>query len=165
MAIQKGKRICWSNSNTIHSCYDTPCCCITYSNYIEVEPLDINKKVYIIYRYDGNKMVLKCICHDEKIHDIIHYYTNGRIALHENFVNGNCGKIIRYYENGKILEIRNFKDGKLHGEKITYYENGSIQHKCSYTNNKLNGKRIVYSKNGRILTEEYFDNGISRNIK
>lgn len=117
----------------------------------------INRKIYAIYRYDDNKIVLKCICHDETINNIIHYHTNGKVAVRTNFINGKCdGRIIWYYRNGKISEIRNLKNGQLHGEKITYYENGSIEHKCSYINNKLNGKRITYAEDGRVLTEECF---------
>ncbi|WP_140487500.1 toxin-antitoxin system YwqK family antitoxin [Flavobacterium sp. GSA192] len=139
-----------------------------------------NSPVYYIARSKNNEPLSKTIINKENA-NIISYYSNGKIAMQINLVNGETdGKLVIKNVEGKTEYECNYTNGLLNGERIEYYSNGTIYKKehfinnnydglqeffnedtkpkisAEYKNDQLNGKTLIYT-NGKLKTTKKYN--------
>lgn len=85
---------------------------------------------------------------------IVDYFSNGKVMIELNFINGKQNGIYRrYYENGSLRTEVNYKDDSYHGELKEYHTNGTIARKSQYRNGKKVGTVKVYGMTGGLESE------------
>ena len=80
---------------------------------------------------------------------VIDYYSDGKIKMEGNTVNGKAHGLWRYYyENGFVWSEGKFRHGKRHGNSLVYFENGKKRLQGQYKEGERVGWWIAWDETG-----------------
>ncbi len=92
---------------------------------------------------------------------IVSYFSNGNLAIEENYANGKYDKARRiFYPNGNVYSLLNYTHNLIQGEGFIYYPNGKIKEKLNYKDDAASGNWEYYEPNGMIQRREPYVLGV-----
>ncbi len=89
---------------------------------------------------------------------LVYYYSNGRHARINNYVNGVPeGPWIRYYSSGQVLDSTGYVQGRKQGLFVQYHPNGNTQVSGYYDNNQATGQWKQFYASGALSAERVYE--------
>lgn len=101
---------------------------------------------------------------NEYIQDkVMEYYSNGKIKVEGNTVNGKAHGLWRYYyENGFVWSEGKFRHGKRSGHSLVYYENGKKRLQGNYKEGERVGWWLAWDEQGTFIDSIDLSKSISK---
>ncbi|MBS1507326.1 MAG: hypothetical protein JSS79_11830 [Bacteroidetes bacterium] len=140
-------------------------------NYLENEKhgeaiyYDTNEKPVLIKMYNGGTLIsYRATGKDGILSDwipfkgngkIICYFSNGSIAIEENYKKGLYDQTRKFFHpNGNLWTLYNYKNDLTIGECFIYYKSGKVKEKMIYKDDLPDGLWEYYDPEGRIIRKE-----------
>ncbi len=133
----------------------------------EVIETDDDGKLFKKYTLDADQL---------KQGQLIQYTAEGKVAIQENYIDGNLsGERLIYGENDKIQIKEIYKAGVLNGPYVEYFDTGKPLIEATYSDNVMEGILTKYHPNGAVAEKvtfadnnengpftEYYDTGVKQ---
>jgi uncharacterized protein len=123
---------------------------------------DKESNTVIVYDEYGNKTADITINRDGIYNgDYKTYYSNGKIAIKANYVNGKLdGVYTKYYMDGNKDEVINYANGEKDGYYQSFFHTGKIYNEGWYKHDLKEGYWYVYNSLSNITAKNYYINDL-----